>query len=1356
MGREGPVTLGGAKRRGLLALLVVHAGQVVSLDHLVDALWSEHPSKGARGTVQTYLSQLRKLFAASKDITLETRAGGYVLQAPTGCIDASRFEQLCAQAVAEPHTCRRLQVVDEALELWRGPPLGEFAGAEWADLEATRLEGLHLQALQQRIDALLDLGRHAEVIPELEGVIGEHRLDEHFWAQLMLAYYRAGRQADALRAYQEVRSVLADELGIEPGAELADLERKILDHDPALTLTPEQAQPMSPESLPEGVVTFLLTDLEKSTPLWDQQPQAMAAAVARHEEIVGVTVRAHRGGLIKSGGEGDSTLSVFPRASDAAAAAITLDQALAAESGPEGLDLRTRIALHTGEAHLRGDDYYGGALNRAARIRALARGGEVLCSRSTAEVVADTLPADVHLQEVGTYDLKGLDRDETVYALVNKAVSDTSVAERVLDRGAGSHRGEVPLPARLGVDGVFVGRERECAQLDAAFAAIRDRDSRGVVLVAGEPGIGKTTLAARFARAAHNQGAAVLYGHSDEGLAIPFQPWAEALAHLVRHVPDATLKAHVAARGSELRRLVPELSQRVNLPALVSTDPEADRYVLFGATVDLLARASSDAPLLLVLEDLHWADLPSLQLLRHIVGAEASKRLLVVATYRDSDISEDDPVAATLAALHREPGVERVTLSGLGPDAIAQLLEAASGRELDTDGVAFRDTLAAETDGNPFFVTEVLRDLTETGSIRTAADEHWAEMPLRVPATVRAVIMQRVARLGAEGRRVLSAGAVIGPDFDLDLLARATDIDEHTTLDALDAATVAALVRPGAGGADSYTFVHALIARALLEALSPARRRRVHARVAAAFEDRYCDNPGDRIGALARHWLAAGEDPGKAIDYCCRAGAHALALLAPDEALRWYRQALEVLERTAEPDDPRRGAVLVGLGDAQRLTGDPIYRETLLAAAEIAQRLSDTDLLVRAAVTNTSGVFSRLYDADPERLAVLEAARAATEGRVTPERAQVLATLAGELAFCDRIRMRAVADEAFGLARSIGDDPTLVIVAFRLEPSVRAPDNLTERVTLAAEACTAAERTGDPVLRWTAASGGILPALEAGDIEAFHARIEVAERLANEIGQPLLRYFAGVVRTLREALAGRLDRAERFAYETLELGGQNGQPEAFIYYAALLLSLRLDQGRLGELVDFIDQAVAATPDAPQVRAARALVYCELGRTAEARSIVEAESANGFRALPFDLSWANAVNLYARVVAALGDRRAAAQLVELIKPWRDQIASSLFGTGSLAHALGLVLATIDRHDEAEDAFEQAAAVHERIAAPILLAQTHLEWARLLSRRDRNGDRKRARELTNAAHSVAAEVGAGAIERGARELLKSLHA
>jgi DNA-binding SARP family transcriptional activator/pimeloyl-ACP methyl ester carboxylesterase len=234
-GASGPVTVGGVKRRALLAYLLAHAGEVVPRDRLVDDLWDQEPSAAAPHTVQTYVSQLRKLLAHHDgDAALVGRAGGYALELPPGALDARVFERLCTDASCEPSPARRLELLGEALALWRSTPLAEFAGAAWADAFATRLEARRLEAVHERIDALLALGRHSEAVPDLEDLVRDHPLDERFWAQLLVAYFRAGRQSDALRAYQRLRTTLADELGIAPSRELQELERRLLDQDPAL------------------------------------------------------------------------------------------------------------------------------------------------------------------------------------------------------------------------------------------------------------------------------------------------------------------------------------------------------------------------------------------------------------------------------------------------------------------------------------------------------------------------------------------------------------------------------------------------------------------------------------------------------------------------------------------------------------------------------------------------------------------------------------------------------------------------------------------------------------------------------------------------------------------------------------------------------------------------------------------------------------------------------------------------------------------------------------------------------------------------------------------------------------------
>jgi tetratricopeptide (TPR) repeat protein len=352
--------------------------------------------------------------------------------------------------------------------------------------------------------------------------------------------------------------------------------------------------------------------------------------------------------------------------------------------------------------------------------------------------------------------------------------------------------------------------------------------------------------------------------------------------------------------------------------------------------------------------------------------------------------------------------------------------------------------------------------------------------------------------------------------------------------------------------------------------------------------------------------------------------------------------------------------------------------------------------------------------------------------------------------------MRRVADEAIALARRLNDDSTLVRVFTRVEAAISAPDTLTERLILTEQAVAAANRTGDPVLRWYAAVMSPAAALESGDVETFRASLDVVVRLARDIGQPFMRWESAFARALREQLAGDLGRAEELAAEALEIGVSNGQPDAFMAYAGLIFEIRATQGRLDELVEFAEQSAAANAESPGRRFGLALCYCELDRIDEARQLLGADVVPELRAIPFDVTWKPLVTMGARVVAALGDRSAAAVLCELLEPWRDQIANSgtTIWSGAIAHPLGLALATTDRFDEAEDAFAQAAAIHEHIGAPILLAGTRLEWARLLCRRDEHDDRSRACELANAAHTAAVDLGAGSIARHTHELLDQL--
>src|SRR5438132_8386115 len=421
---------GGRRERALLAALVLWAGDVVSTDRLMAALWGDDPPRSAAKTLQNHVLRLRKVLGPE---VIETRPPGYRLVAGPDAVDARRFEQLVAAArgsTVAGAPSRSAATLREALELWRGPPFEELAGYLPAEAEAARLAELRRVASEELMDADLACGRHGACVAELESMVAAEPLRERRWAMLMLALYRCGRQADALRAYQRARTTLADELGVEPGPELGALERAILAHDEALMV---QSAPTrtARDNLPTGVVTFVLSDIEGSTRRWEANPSAMAAALARHDEIFMHEVGAAGGILLKARGEGDSTVSVFTRPTDAVAAALAVQRAVRSEPWPEGLELPVRVAIHTGEAFERDGDYYGPTVNRAARIRSVAAGGQLLISETAVGVIRDDLPDGADLVELGEQPLRDLTRPERIFALVTSGRDAGPGARRV-------------------------------------------------------------------------------------------------------------------------------------------------------------------------------------------------------------------------------------------------------------------------------------------------------------------------------------------------------------------------------------------------------------------------------------------------------------------------------------------------------------------------------------------------------------------------------------------------------------------------------------------------------------------------------------------------------------------------------------------------------------------------------------------------------------------------------------------------------------------------------------------------------------------------------------------------------------
>jgi hypothetical protein len=584
---------------------------------------------------------------------------------------------------------------------------------------------------------------------------------------------------------------------------------------------------------------------------------------------------------------------------------------------------------------------------------------------------------------------------------------------------------------------------------------------------------------------------------------------------------------------------------------------------------------------------------------------------------------------------------------------------------------------------------------------------------------------------------------------------RAGGLDEETLLAALDEAVTARLVAEVAGPMLRSRFAHSLVRATLYEELTGARQAALHRRVAEAIESLHTGRLDDYLPALAHHFARATAPraaAAKAVLYAQRAGDRALAQLAHDEAADYYQQALELLDLAeGPPDDTQRMHLLISLGEAQRRASQPAYRDTLLTAAAMAKSQNDPETLVRAALANNRGIFSRSLAVDHELVAVLESALAAAKPGDSPARARLLANLASELAFsADHERRHEAATEALAVARRVGDQATLGHVLVQrgaLQPSDTSAD-LREHV---AELTAAATRLGDPALAFWAALYGAQAALSLGDAASVDRDLCDAAHRAGELGQPFPRYLVTAQRSVQFRIAGRLEEAEAKAREALEQGQTFGIPDSSRLYRGHLFWIRYDQGRLDTLADRLQRAAAREQQALSTLAAVALAFCELGRHHEARAVFD-RIPLGDSALPSNVLWLFSMTMAAEACANLNDVERATVLSERLAPYHELLVNNVSGaTGAVSQYLGLLATTLERFDEADVRFAAAATTYERLSAPALQARTRLEWARMLLVRREPGDAERARHFLGHALATARRLGLGNVERRALGLL-----
>ena len=1146
------ITLRGSRLRALLALLLLHANETLGTERLIDELWGERPPASAGKTLQMHISRLRKTLAGEAGNgpagVVLTRERGYELRLDPDCVDARRFERLVVEAGSElagGHTRRAVAALEEALSLWRGAPLGEFAYEPFAQREIARLDDLRVTAHEQLIEAKLALGAHAEVVGQLETLIGEHPYRERLRAQLMLALYRSERQADALQAYQDARRTLVEELGIEPGERLRELERAILAQDPRLQLVAAD------------------------------EPSAAGSAMA---------------------------------------------------------------------------------------------------------------------------------------------------AER----------------------SAFVGRQRELAELLGGLDDVFSGHGR-LFLVAGEPGIGKSRLAEELLAHAKSRAARVLVGRCWEAGGAPaYWPWTQALRAYVRESDATALAAQLGAGAPELAQIVPDLRQRFpDLPPPARVEPEGARFRLFEATAEFLGNAGEQRPIVLVLDDLHAADPPSLLLLRFLARELGSTRLLLLGAYRSVDPLPGPHLTEMLTEVAREPVSRRLSLTGLSESEVAAYLNEAAS---DMASPQLAAALHGRTEGNPLFVGETVRLL----SIEGAVSESIEQSRRTIPQSVRDVIGRRLTHLAQESNRLLLLASVLGREFPLDVLALLGGVSDDELLVWLDEAIAARVVSDVHDSPGRLQFAHVLIRDTLYDGLTSARRPRLHKLAVAALEQLNEDHPGPHLGALAHHSIAAGEHV-KGLRYARQAANRAVELLAYDEAARLFGLALEALAKQPPVDPATRSELLIARGDAlARAGGMADAREMFLAACDLARTGRLPEAFARAALGYGGNSGWQRVAGDNRLVPLLEEALRILGEDGPLLRARLLARLAGALRDEPSLEPRSsLSREAVEIARRLGDKETLAYTLTSLFMATWGPD-VEELVTIAEEVGRLADETGS--------TDAALDALTLKGVVAWLTLADEAETtdtayhtLAGQLGQAAPQWQGAMQNALWALFRGEFANAEELEEQALRSGYARSSDADCSYRLAMFI-MRRAQGRLAEVESLIREAVDQYPGYRSFRCFIPLLELELGRENEARRAFDELADAEFAALPRDSEWLFCLALLAELAAHLHDHDRAAVLYRLLGPYArvNAMAAGEVALGPVARYLGILAATTSRWEEAAGHFEHAIAMNAKMGARPALAHTQHDYARMLLARDQRGDREKALELIRGAVSIYQELGMDSWAQAATQL------
>ena len=1063
--------------------------------------------------------------------------------------------------------------------------------------------------------------------------------------------------------------------------------------------------PATSEAAVVRSATILVTDLVDSTVTFlGLDPMAAEDLRRRHDGVITDVVLGHGGHVLKS--LGDGILARFVASTPALAAAVAVQEAISLLSDETGIDLRLRVGVSAGDVVWETNDSFGRPVIEAARLCGAAAPGQILASDVAVATAGETPEPAV---EVGPLQLKGIDRPVTAWSLTWKP--------------PGPFHPPLPEAITAALPDALVGRDADRAAALAVVEAAAHGTGR-TVLVAGEPGIGKSALAAWLATTAHTNGAVVLFGRCEEGVLGVFAPFIETLDFAVSALPTSEVRSAAGRLAGDLARLVPSMRQRLSgLPEPTRSTPELERAAQFDAVAAFLANLARRRPVVVVLDDLHWADLSSVQLVRHLVTTRLHG-VTVLATYRSTETTATERLAPLVADAARADGMH-LRLGGLTSAAVGELLH------LDDATSARR--LVELTGGNPFLV-------------KVAAPLAVGDAPL--PDSVRQVLTGRVRQTSAGVRNLLDVGAVVGQEFPLALCAGALGgaVDDDV-IAAADEAAAAGLLVVSPGG-HTWAFAHSLLRASVYESIGEATRRNLHLRVADILSHDTSAADAD----VARHLEEAAplhpEAAVRAAERWAAASHGALDRLAYESAVEAARRGIAVAPADAPPEllvtlDLRLATATYSVGDYVTC------EEAATRAADGAATHGLHDLLADAlAVVALVEEFARphpglrrRFDEALARRDVLDDHR---EARLVTAAAHYFAWREGDVAVA-----RPLADEAVRLAHATGDGAVLRDALWAATVAREGDPDVPSRRDIADELVTLGEGLADPRSAARGSFARAMASLALGDRRGFDADVDAFEHAARRCGR-YERSNASVCRALQAILDVRYDDAEELAAGLLT-GEQTIQTLAT--YISLIAQARREQGRLDEVVAMLNMSVATNDAYAPAVALRAALRWEEGDADTAAEALDRLLADDLAGVGADASRPAVLAWLSECAAGVGSVETARALEAALLPYAGTVVTvgNVVCLGAADRYLAMLRRRVGDVAGATAAVEAALALDRELAAPALLARTQLEAARVLAA---GGQHERARQLVAQVEATAADHGLVAVAHAAEGLTASL--